>query len=228
MDSRQTDFLNTASSVPLRDLKAFLEEHTVKILREVSPPRATLRLLDCNLVSKDFFDSSSLYRLTLGRWLLKREFKVYERLKDIPGVMQGIYLPHKDLFCMEYLDNYSDLKAVAANDLPPEALEQLERIIAAIHERNIVHFDIGHDSNGDYGRETNILWSAEEQKLCLIDFAGSIDISLIPGFISKTMRVSDWLAAVKLCAKFFPGKDPQLPLEISDFDRKVLKLLRKI
>lgn len=187
-----------------------------------------MRLLDCNLVSKDFFDSSSLYRLTLGRWLLKREYKIYRMLKGISGVMQDIYLPQRDLFCMEYLDNYSDLRAIAADELPPEALEQLKRIIAAIHERNIVHFDIGHDSSGDYGRETNILWSAEEQRLCLIDFAGSIDISLIPGFISKTMRVSDWLAAVKLCAKFFPDKDPQLPLEITDFDRKILKRLRKI
>ena len=55
------------------ELKTYLDEHTVKLLRGVEPPRATLRQLKCGLASKDFLDCHEIYRATLGHWLLHRE-----------------------------------------------------------------------------------------------------------------------------------------------------------
>ncbi|MBQ7529259.1 hypothetical protein IJT10_05090, partial [bacterium] len=102
--------------------------------------------------------------------------------------------------------------------------DQLRRLLEGIHSRGVIHFDIGHDSNGDYGRETNLVWNGE--RLYLIDFASSI--CGVPKFANHIFLAADYLAITKVINRFFPGEDECLPIEISDFDRKILKRLGKI
>ncbi|MBQ7529847.1 hypothetical protein IJT10_08135, partial [bacterium] len=64
-------------------LKEYLSAHTVKVLREIHPPRATLRLLEGDIVTKDYLDCSVAYYNTLGRWLLWREQHIYEKLRGV-------------------------------------------------------------------------------------------------------------------------------------------------
>lgn len=221
MDKKQ--YLQEIANIkdPIR-LKEYLESRTIKILREIHPPRATLRLLEGEIVSKDYLDCSATYYHTLGRWLLWREEHIYEKLRGIAGVMQETYLPSPYVFCMEYLQGYEDLKKVKS--LPRSVLEQLRHLLEGIHSRGVIHFDIGHDSNGDYGRETNLVWNGD--KLYLIDFASSI--CGIPKFMDHIFLVADYLAITKVINRFFPGEEYELPIEISEFDRKILKKLGKL
>lgn len=205
-------------------LKNYLDEHTVKLLRGVEPPRATLRQLKCGLASKDFLDCSEMYRSTLGYWLLHREFKIYKRLEGIEGIVQHVSMPNKRVLCMDYLQGGRDLKLVAPGELPHSALEQLCALIKKIHARGVIHFDIGHDSNGDYGRETNILW--KDNKIYIIDFAGSI--CNLPRPLFELLAVHDRMAIVKVIRKFFPEEkiDPHwLP---TPMQAKWLRFLRKL
>ncbi len=197
-------------------LKDYLNEHTVKLLRGVEPPRATLRQLGCGLVSKDFLDCSFLYRHTLGNWLLRREYNIYRRLRGLPGIVQNVSMPSSSLLCMDYLEGGRDLKSIEPGELPPEALDQLRNLISAIHARGVIHFDIGHDSNGDYGRETNLLW--KNGQLYIIDFAGSL--YGLPRPVFDLLAVHDRLAIVKVIRKFFPlepidSKDLPTPRQAS-------------
>ncbi len=206
------------------ELKAYLDEHTVRLLRGIEPPRATLRQLKCGLASKDFLDCRKLYRSTLGYWLLHREFKIYRRLEGIEGIAKHVFMPHKHVLCMDYLQGGRDLKAVAPGELPHSALEQLCILIEKIHSRGVIHFDIGHDSNGDYGRETNIIW--KDNKIYIIDFAGSI--YGLPKPLFEILAVHDRMAIVKVIRKFFPQEkiDPHwLP---TPNQTKWLRFLRKL
>ncbi|MGM9991257.1 MAG: hypothetical protein ACI376_00170 [Candidatus Bruticola sp.] len=205
-------------------LKSYLDEHTVRLLRGVEPPRATLRQLKIGLASKDFLDCDPLYRCTIGRWLLCREYKIYRRLEGLNGIAQHISMPHPHLLCMEYLQGGRDLKAVAPGELPYSALEQLIALIEQIHARGVIHFDIGHDSNGDYGRETNILW--KDGQIYIIDFAGAV--CGVPQPIFDMLAVHDRMAIVKVIRRFFPEEkiDPHwLP---SEGQAKILRFLRKM
>lgn|GEM_PF-5769767 len=206
------------------ELKTYLDEHTVKLLRGVEPPRATLRQLKCGLASKDFLDCGEVYRATLGHWLLHREFNIYKRLEGIDGIVQHVFMPHKRVLCMDYLQGGRDLKAVPVGELPHSALDQLCNLIEKIHSRGVIHFDIGHDSNGDYGRETNILW--KDNKIYIIDFAGSI--CGLPKPLFELLAVHDRMAIVKVIRKFFPQEkiDPHwLP---TPNQAKWLRFLRKL
>lgn len=188
-------------------VKTYLDDHAVKLLRGIEAPRATLRQLKCGLVSKDFLDCSPIYRATLGCWLLRREFNIYQRLKGIDGIAQHVSMPHKRVLCMDFLQGGRDLKDIAPNELPLSALAQLSNIIKEIHSRGVIHFDIGHDSNGEYGRETNILW--KDNKIYIIDFAGSI--CGLPKPLFDLLAVYDLMAIVKVIRKFFPQEkiDPR-------------------
>ncbi|MGM9998290.1 MAG: hypothetical protein ACI38Q_02660 [Candidatus Bruticola sp.] len=212
------------SSFGSTKLKQYLDEHTVRLLRGVEPPRATLRQLTGGLASKDFLDCDPLYRCTIGRWLLRREYKIYQRLAGLEGVVQHVSMPHPHLLCMDYLQGGRDLKAVAPGELPHSALEQLGLLIDQIHARGVIHFDIGHDSNGDYGRETNILW--KDGRIYIIDFAGAV--CGLPKPLFDLLAVHDRMAVVKVIRRFFPEEkiDPHwLP---SEAQAKMLRFLRKM
>ncbi len=224
-------FPQNLASYSSSQLRAWLDGHTVRLLRGVEPPRATLRQLDCGLIAKDFLDSEPWYRYTLGRWLLGREERIYRRLEGIEGIPGRVARPHSDLLVMEYLAGACDLKKVPLDQLPWSALEQLRALLEAIHSRGVVHFDIGHDSNGDYGRETNLLW--REGRLYLIDFAGSL--SGVPQPLFKLLVQADNLAILKVLRRFFPQKEEDPPpgwdfkaYEPRPWERRLLKKLGKL
>ena len=100
-----------------------------------------------------------------------------------------------------------DLKQVEPGKLPHSALDQLRSILDAVHARGVIHFDLGHDSNGDYGRETNMLW--KDGRLYIIDFAGSL--YGLPRPLFNILAVHDRMAVAKVMRRFFPDEpvDPQ-------------------
>ncbi len=212
--------------------KEYLEKITVKLLRDIKPPCATLRLIRIDgdesklAVSKDYYDCSSAYRHTIGRFLLSREYAAYKKLEGIPGIPKLLCRPNPYVLCIEFIKG-RDLRLIAQGNLPMQAIDQLQAILEAMHSRKVIHLDIGHDSNGDYGRETNLLWSEEEQKLSLIDFAGAWLLPA-PKSIFNLLAKHDRLAITKIKRKFFPELAIPPEDEPTDFERKFYRKLHKL
>lgn len=212
--------------------KEYLEKITVKLLRAIKPPCATLRLVKIDgdesklAVTKDFYDCSSVYRHTIGRYLLSREYNAYKRLEGISGIPKMLAHPNPYVFCIEYIKG-RDIKLIDKDHLPLQAIDQLKAMLEEMHARKVIHLDIGHDSNGDYGRETNLLWSEEQQKLFIIDFAGAWLLPA-PKSLFNLLAKHDKLAITKIKRKFFPEMPIPPEDEPTDFERKFYRKLHKL
>lgn len=197
--------------------RAWLEEHTIKLLRAVHAPQTTLRLIDLRgtdipglpekIVSKDFYDTTPLYCRTLGSFLLQREARAYERLRGLCGIPRASLCQRAPVLLIQYIPGV-DLKDCDPSSLPVVALRQLERIIMQMHGRGVIHFDIGHDSVKDvwWGRDCNLLWSEAEKQLYIIDFAGSLIVPW-PRWLKKKLAKHDRLAINKVKNRFFPDSE---------------------
>ena len=145
-----------------REGLALIEEirkQTVRLLRPLEPPRATLRLVrwpDGSLaVTKDYYDASPLYRLTVGRFLIGREVAAYRRLQGVPGLPRLLARPTPYLLALEFIPG-TEVGALAPGALPEVALGQLRETLEAIHRAGILHLDLGRLGlqvlGGDQGR----------------------------------------------------------------------------
>ncbi len=203
-----------------------LDRRTIRLLRPVRPPGATLRLIRWRdgtvAVSKDFFDSSRLYRRTVGRFLIAREAAAYRRLRGVPGLPRLLDRPHAEVLVIEYIEGV-EVGRLATDALPPEALDQLRQTLDGMHRNGVLHLDLGHDSNGDFGRDTNMIWSSQG-RLYLIDLAGSLRLPL-PGPLFRVLARHDRMALTKLRRRFLGGGDPE-PDEV--LPPWALKLFRKL
>ncbi len=97
-------------------------------------------------VVKDFAPRSSPVRWTLGRWLIRREARVYRALEGHPAVPR-------------LLGRLDDLALVVEHrggarfsrrrpwTFSPEFGRQLREAVEGLHERGVVHVDLRHRSN---------------------------------------------------------------------------------
>lgn len=154
---------------------------TVRTLREGRGSRPEVRLLrheSRSLVLKDYGVGNRTLKL-LGLLLLGRERGAYQRLQGLPGIPECVGQLDRYALLVEYVDG------VPASEAPLELLtpaffERLERLVAAMHARGVVH--------GDLKRLDNILVTPTGEPV-LIDFSaafwnGSNPVSaLVFGFL---------------------------------------------
>jgi len=206
-----------------------LEDRTIRLLRPIKPPAATLRLIrwrdDTVAVSKDFFASSNLYRCTVGRFLITRETAAYRRVQGVPGLPRLLDRPHPDVLVIEYVEG-TEVRRLPADALPPEALGQLRQTLDGMHRAGVLHMDLGHDSNGDFGRDTNMIWSDRGQ-LYLIDLAGALLLPL-PGPLFRTLARHDRMALTKLRNRFLGGGPPEPDEVLPPWAWRLFQALRKV
>ncbi len=114
---------------------------------------------------KDISTKNILIRLLIGRWLLSREFKIYQKLQGIPGIPRLIKIIDRDSFIFELIEGIP-LSRFAKDDplLPPEFFNRLSELVQNIHARGVVHSDLKH--------KKNILVNKDYQPY-LIDFGAS-------------------------------------------------------
>ena len=120
-----------------------------------------------DVVVKDFAPRPRWLRETLGRWLTAREQRVYRQLEGIDLVPHLLGRVDRHAFVMEYRPGRL-LSRALRQELPEDFLAELERGVAEMHARGIVHLDLSHRSNvllGDDGRPV------------LLDFATAIRIA---------------------------------------------------
>lgn len=135
------------------------------------------------LVLKSFSGRSWLVRNTIGRFLISREIKALVRLRDLPGI------PHKALrvnaFTLCY--RFTEARQVSEfydrkDSLGTDYFTQLESLVAAMHEFNLVHLDMRNREN---------VMVTEEGKPLLLDFQSYLDLKLVPKILHPFLKQID-------------------------------------
>lgn len=122
-------------------------------------------------VLKTYASSPPLYRQTVGRLAIKREWWALHRLKDTGCAPLPFTRPNPWSLVMEAIDG-CPLEQLHADSISiVRVLNQAEHLLACLKKAGIAHGDIGHDHWGTQGRESNLFWTTE-QRLIAIDFAG--------------------------------------------------------
>lgn len=210
-------------------LAGWLSQHTLQRLRAPRPRSPALRVVELGgqpVVVKDFLANPAWYRHTVGRLSLAHEAAAYRRLAGCPGVPR-LVASTPEMLAIEYIQGVA-LEDVPAGGLPPVALEQLRRTLQEMHRRGVAHADIGHDFNGDLGRETNLIWS-RTGRLYVIDLGSSIRWG---GWLLGAMMAHDRLALTKLVLGFLPQLEDaealELPLLVPPLYWRLWRLLGKV
>lgn len=207
----------------------WLRERTVRLLRPIDPARATLRLVRLPSgepgVTKDFLDAPPLYRRTVGQYLLSREREAYRRVQGVPGIPRLHACPRPDVLVMDYIPGV-EVGQMAPGELPLRALDQLRETLEGIHRAGVLHMDLGHDSHGDFGRDTNMIWS-DSGRLYVLDLAGAL-LARVPRSLFQVLARHDLLALTKLRRRFFGGGDPLPGEELPPWALRLFRSLGKL
>lgn len=206
------------------------ETHCVQVLQAGDQRRPSVRRLAWrgqSYILKDYFHHNKARRATLGRLVIANEARAYRRLSGMAGVPSLCLQPSPDSLLIEYVAG-TPLHKVAPGQLPFAAIEQAEQLLAGMHDRGVVHGDLGHDSHGDYGRDTNLIWG-HDQRLYVVDFASAMFADGWSLGFYETFRRHDCLLVPKLLRRFFPEHPcadgvSQLPAT----SRRWLRWLKKV
>ena len=134
-----------------------LVQQTRSVLNRGGWGNADVLLVESDLgavVVKDFGPRTHYVRQWLGPWLLRREARAYRRLEGVEAVPRLLGQLDAAALVLEYRPGVL-LSRSLSGKLPPDFLAELQRAIAEIHRRGVVHLDLRHRSNilaGDDGR----------------------------------------------------------------------------
>jgi tRNA A-37 threonylcarbamoyl transferase component Bud32 len=112
------------------------------------------------VILKDFSMRPWIYRVTLGRYILKREVRALKLLEEIPNVPSFLGMVDKNAFLMEMVTG----NRLPRKDVKPPSLKAfttMQSVIKTIHNLGVTHNDI---------RRTNIILDHDDTPY-LIDFA---------------------------------------------------------
>jgi len=136
----------------------------------------------------------------LGAWarvLMRREAAHYALLDGTPGIprFRGAYGPQA--FLIEFIPGAAPLKRKLGPEVIGRALDELERVLAAVHARRFVHLDLHQRLNVLVGRHGGV-W--------LIDLGQGLDCSR--GWRRLLFPLGAWVdrrALVKFRARYVPA-----------------------
>ena len=97
-------------------------------------------------VVKDFRGQGGWLRRWGGRWLCAREVRAYRRLEGVSAVPRLLERLDDFAFALEYRPGQW-LSRALKGELPDGFVEELERSVAAMHEKGVIHLDLRHRSN---------------------------------------------------------------------------------
>jgi len=186
-------------------------------------------------IEKDFSECPRPVRNTLGRYFVRREFRILVRLAPtgaVPGGARrlGPFALREDLVAGFALRD-SDTGVYAGNvfdpskarGVPSEMLrepvpraffEALEAGVRAVHAAGFVHLDLHNARN---------VMVAPGWRPVLIDWQSALPTARMPGFLRRALERVDLAGVCKLWNKFRPGElgaDRMLFLERSLFLRR--------
>lgn len=138
-------------------------------------------------VVKDFAPRGAFVRSVLGPLIHGREIRAYRALEGSEAVPRFLGRIDRLAFAVEYRPGRR-MSRKLAGQVPAAFLEDLERVIRAMHERGVAHLDLRHRSN---------VMVDEHGCPVLIDFASAVCFR--PGGLAARL-ILPRLAAVDLGA----------------------------
>ncbi len=151
-------------------------------------------------VVKDFSRNGLFFRHVIGRFLVWREKKAYQRLKGLRGVpvlyrvIDGLALVLEEIPC-ESLENLEKRQK-----LPEAFFHELEMLVARIHERGMAHCDLK--------RAPNTLYSHVDGHPYIVDWGASIsekEMKIPPlNLVYRRFVRDDEMAIIKLKLRHRP------------------------
>lgn len=179
----------------------------VRMLSKGRAGNARVYLLETpekKVVIKDFRKSPWWIRWTWGRWMVGHEYRLMKCLEGLPGVPQNVFRADAYAFGMDFLEgitlgdyNQRNMHAhigllPADAKLPPLSLHYfraLERLVCAMHRRNVTHLDTRNAKN--------VLILPDETP-ALIDFQSGVYLrKWYPKWFRKLLLLADLSSVYK-------------------------------
>lgn len=143
---------------------------------------------------KSYHHCPALYRQTVGRLALTREWSALQKLSGLGRAPQPIARPLPWIVVMQWVEGYPLESLPAGQVSPRRLLEEAESLLSDLHGAGVVHGDLGHDFWSVCGRECNLVVTPE-QRLVAIDFAGSWPLESLLG---RALKLHDELLLTKV------------------------------
>jgi len=147
--------------------RANLSDRTLVTLQRGSWNSPDVLLVECDggrAVVKDFAPRGRLVRETFGRWLIRREARVYGALEGHPSVPHLLGLLDPLALVIEHRGGVR-ITGRRPWTFTPGFVRQLRVAVDGIHARGVVHLDLAHRSN---------VRAAPDGSPVLIDFDSAI------------------------------------------------------
>ncbi|PQV65381.1 RIO1 family protein [Abditibacterium utsteinense] len=170
-------------------------------------------------VLKDMKKRPAWFRLSAGRWFLRREFRALQKLKGIDGVPRALAKPDADCVLMEWRAG-TPLMDWKAGEVSAHSLQFVAEIVAKCHARGVIHGDL---------HRSNVLLTPEGQ-ITLIDWATagvfSARRNALKGFTFAEWKVLDVRAVAKLKARHAPDSVSEAEKEALLNGSKLYRFIR--
>ena len=212
-----------------------LAEKQIGVMRKPTNTRPIIRLVEENGVRgivKDFSVNGFAYRNTIGRFLLWRESRVYDRLKGIKGIAV-LYRKIDGLALVLSQIEGKNLEHLPAGEKPDVTFfEHLSGLIHECHGRGVAHCDLKRSANvmiDEQGNPHIVDWAAAitAKEFCIYPFT----------LIYERFMKDDFNAVTKLKMRHHPesisdeekrdymhrGKGERAIRAVRDFARKLLQ-----
>ncbi len=145
---------------------------------------------------KDFSSRPLAVRRLIAPILIDREARALARLEGVDGVAQRFFVLDRCAIAMEFIPGVALGRADPAR-VTPEFLRRLERLIAAVHAREVVHLDLGGGGN---------IIVRPDGTPGLIDFQAAVSTQGLPRRLAQTLRAMDFAGCFKKWTLFQPDE----------------------
>lgn len=150
-------------------------------------------------VVKDFSGNGTLFRHTIGRFLVWREEKAYRRLRGLNGVPRLYRVIDGVALIMERIPGESLEDLEKRKKLPKSFFDALEAVVADAHARGVAHCDLK--------RAPNLLL-CRDGKPYVVDWSAAVcrtELSLFPfSLIYRRLLLDDLHAITKMQLRHCP------------------------
>ena len=179
-----------------------LTETHCEVLRHSSNTRPVIWVVEENRVRtvlKDFSNSKFFYRNIIGRFLIWRERRAYEALKDLKGIPACYGVIDGLALALEEIPSRSLKKHNKEMTLPETFFDDLKNIVDSFHKRGLAHCDLKNGANvlvGNDGRPYIVDWSASiSEKECRFFPMNRVYLRFV---------LDDYFAIIKLKMRYAP------------------------
>lgn len=132
---------------------------------------------------KDFYHCPFIVRVIFGRIMAKIEYNTLKKLNGIKGIAPEVHMLSPFTIAFSFVKG-KPLKAYddETYPVPEEFFHKMEKLVAEMHSRDIVHLDLRNLGNIIRGEDGNPY---------LIDFQSSITSKNLPQKVRKILEDSD-------------------------------------